>query len=212
MAGLANLIPIPGVDWFFEDYFRRQIPLTLAERQHKTLDRHVVGILNKPSSAGCLNSCLGLPIKLVVELIKRISRKIVYFLTIKEATDKISLYWQQAFLMNYMLAIGHLETVESALLAKEAMAKTIETTNTSPIIQLAQETIAGTKHIFRSLRRARGGTEDELIQEKKSYLAQQWSEFEEYFQSLAEQYTQTYKTLQQSPSDDIPPQIPTLES
>lgn len=137
-------------------------------------------------------------------LIKRISKKILYFLTIKEASDQVSLYWHQAFLMNYMLLRGNLTDAESAKAARQAMWQVIETTYRSSLLQLAQQIVGGTGPILRSLLKFRQGHEDELVQNtKKEQMFGWWADFQAYFEALAALYDQTcqakLKALQQPP-------------
>lgn len=194
LAGLAILIPIPLVDWAFEEFFRRRIPAAIARHQGRTLAPEIKSKLNQ-SSDSCLTSCLALPVKLIFELIKRISRKLLYFLTIKEAADKVSLYWHRAFLIDYMLSVGDLEREESAQVARQALEQVLDKATTSPLTHLARQVTGGTRHILRTLRRARRGTEDEMIQQKKSQIAQHWADFEEYLKTLAADYDRVYQMM-----------------
>lgn len=195
-AGLSILIPIPVVDWLFEQYFRARMPRAIAKRRDQTLEPAVVKTLNRRFEAGCLRGCLTVSWKALIWLIKRISRKILYFLTVKEATDMISYYWHQAFLMDYMLVKGHLAQEATALPAREAMDATLATVTISPLLQLAKRVTAGTRHILQTLRRARQGDEDDLIEEKRGQMQQDWTDFADYLAMLAAQYDRAYQDLQ----------------
>ena len=198
LAGLAILIPIPGIDWLFETFFKRRMPRAIIRHRQQEVAPPIITILNKdPNAKGCWRSCLTLPIWGLIALIKKLSRKILYFLTVKEATDKTSYYWSQAFLIDYMLLAGYLKNTESAQLAHQAMARVLEANATSPLLQLAQKIITGPKYIFSSLRKARQGDESELIQEKKSILAKAWDDFEDYFNDLAVDFDKTYQEVYQ---------------
>ena len=191
-AGLSVLIPFVGLDWAFESFFRYRMPLTIAKRRQKKLPPGVQRELNK-SDAGCMQSCMTLPFKTVLVLLKKLSRKILYFLTIKEAADQLNYYWHQAFLIDYMLVEGHLVDEESAMIARHAMRHVLEETDTSPLNQLAGQVIAGSRHVLGSLRRVRRqDEEDAMLREKKSLMAQYWVEFSEYFEELAHFYHQSY--------------------
>lgn len=193
-AGLSVLIPIPVVDWLFEEFFRRRIPGSIAKRRERVLPAEVISELNRGSGeGGCLKSCVALPIWAVWELIKRLSRKILYVLTVKEASDKISLYWHQAFLMDYMLLQGHLETAESATVARQSMGKLLAGFTTSPLHNLAAQVIAGSRHIFWTLRNFRRGNDDELMEQTQANMKQHWADYAGYFRALAALYDQTYQ-------------------
>jgi hypothetical protein len=128
-------------------------------------------------------------------LLKRISRKIFYFLTIKEATDKVNYYWHQAFLIDHMLTVGHLDNEETARTARQSMDEVLRETTTSPLLQLAQQVTVGTRHVLKTLRRVRRGREDEVVEQKKSQMIQQWADFDDYFAALAVLYDQLYKKI-----------------
>ena len=202
-AGLSVLIPIPLVDWVFEQYFRLRIPGSIARYRGNFVPARVIGIVNQ-SGEGCLGSCLTLPFKGVVILLKQLSRKILYFLTVKEASDQLSFYWHRAFLIDYMLLAGHLEDEESARLAREAMERVLVDTTISPLSSLAGSVVTNTRHLFRTLRRARRGEEDELVQQKKTFLARRWSEFDGYLQELAARYYHTYQQLRSEAENSQP--------
>jgi hypothetical protein len=114
-AGLSALIPIIALDWLCEQYFKRRIPSAIAKSRGTTLPLAVQYELNKNHNrAGCVKSCLLLPILTGFWLLKKLSKKILYFLSVKEAADNVNYYWHQAFLMDYALTAGHLETPELA--------------------------------------------------------------------------------------------------
>jgi len=192
-AGLAVLIPIPILDWLFEEFFRRRMPATIAHRHQINLPAPIKRELNRgDAERGWLSTCLLLPLKGIYWFIKTLSKKILYFLTIKEAADQVSRYWHQAFLINYMFAAGHLSDKRSAKAARQAMWQVIEASQASPLLQLAQQVVSGTRHIMRSLFRLRRGQEDELIAAKKSEMRGLWVNFADYFAALAALYDQAY--------------------
>jgi hypothetical protein len=146
---------------------------------------------------GCLRAALTWPLKLIWDLLKRLSKKILYFLTVKEATDQISHYWHQAFLTDYMLLVGHLNTVESTQIARQALDVVLQTTITSPLLQLAQQVVRSSSNIFRLLRRARKGEEDEALNQPRSEMNRHWADFSDYFEALAQQYEETCERIRE---------------
>lgn len=190
-AGLSILVPIPFVDSAFEWFFKRRVPGAIARWRGRRLDPTVVAELNHEKSSW-LESCLMLPVTLTWGLIKRLSKKVLYFLTIKEATDHLSYQWHRAFLIDYALQQGHLETRADAEVARLAMEYALATGTTSPLENLAQRLIPHTRHITRSLRKARKGEEDEVIEEKRNMMAKAWVGFAEYLADMAFRYEQTY--------------------
>ncbi len=193
LAGLSVLIPIPLLDTVFEAFFRRRMPTGIARSRGRVLPASIQAEL-RLSSGSWLKACLTLPLTLTIGLVQRLSRKLLYFLTIKEATEKLSQYWHRAFLLDYMLAAGHLETVASAQVARQAMEQVLATTS-SPLTQLAHHVIAHTRHIWQTLRRARRGHEDDVIAQTRAQLEQRWGDFAGYFEAVAARYEHHYREL-----------------
>lgn len=191
MAGLAVLVPIPVLDWILEEIFRRRMPQAIAAQRGQRLRPEVAAELNKSDRSWWV-TCLLLPVVGLFWLIKRISKKILYFLTVKEATDQVSLYWHQAFLIDTMLRQGHLEDEGSAQAARRAMWRVIKSTHRSPLWQLAQQIVHRSRHIVRSLLKFRRGQEDELVQANKQQMRNSWQKFQTYFEALAPLYDQAY--------------------
>lgn len=210
LAALAMLIPIPVLDWIVEWFFSRRILRAISKRQARQLDPGVIRLLNKNNDRGCkgyLVGCLTLPLKLTIELIKSLSRKILYFLTIKDATNQLSHYWHQAFLLDHMLLAGHLDDVESAKVARLAMEKVLSTSTNSPLLKLAQQVTSSIGSVFGVLSQARRHKPDHALEQPfdtRSVRAPQalqiggrWSDFEAYLRRLAAQYEQVYQALQE---------------
>jgi hypothetical protein len=198
LAGLSVLIPIPLVDWLFERFFRQRMPVTITRYRGRRQPPEIVQALNR-SSEGCLGSCLLLPFKALLIFIMRLSRKILYFLTVKEATDQLSYYWHQAFLIDYMLLAGHLDNEASTEIARAAMDQVLAQTGTSPLTTLAWSVVRQARHLLRTLLRARRGEEDELIHQEKTFLAAHWSDLEPYLRELAGRYYLVYEQLKRQP-------------
>lgn len=190
-AGLSALVPLPFLDTLFEAYFRRRMPRVIARNRDRRLSTAVLKEINR-SSDSWLRGCLIFAITFIPRLLVKLSRKLLYFLTVKEATDKLSYYWHRAFLLDYLTLSGHLDELQSAAVAKQALEQTLSGLETSPVQQLAGRIVNRSGRILRTLRRARRGTEDESIREDKSIMARNWSSFSTYFESLAEQYDSLY--------------------
>ena len=195
LAGLAILIPIPLLDLFFEWIFKRRMPQAIAKRNGRTLSSETVRQLNR-SNWSCLG-CLLWPLELVWLLLKRTYRTILYFLTVKEATDKLSYYWHRAYLLNKMMERGDLATDEEAALAAQALHQVLESVTTSPLTQLAKEVVANVRHILRSSWRwLRRKQEDEMMAKTRSQMATAWRDLSGYFEQVAAQYEARLEQLQ----------------
>jgi len=193
LAGLSILIPIPFLDSAFEWFFSRQIMPTLIVRRGYKPSLPALSEFERDGDPW-YTGCLLWPVSLSWSIIKRFSKKILYFLTVKEATDKLSYYWHRAFLLDYILALGHLDDPNAASLARLALAHTLNSAGISPLTQLARQIAAAPGHIFRSLRRARRGKVDAELQAKRSLIAQTWDSFAGYLDDLAARYDRAYAT------------------
>lgn len=111
---------------------------------------------------------------------------------VKEATDKLSAYWQRAFLLDYALAAGHLATVESARQAQQIMEEVLKS-SPSPMIRLARMVLLSPLQVMRLLRRAFNSQTPIVAPQQQNALRRQWSAYQDYLQALAERYEQTYR-------------------
>ncbi|WP_420630611.1 hypothetical protein [Candidatus Leptofilum sp.] len=194
LAGLALLIPIPLVDLLFEWIFKRRMPQAIARRNGRTLPSETVRQINS-SQFSCLG-CLLWPLELIWLLLKRTYRTILYFLTVKEATDKLSFYWHRAYLLDKMIERGDLDHQEGAALAAQALHQVLDELTTSPLTQLAQEVVANVRHILRSSWRwLRRKQEDEMMARTRSQMALAWRDLSTYFAQVGAQYEQKLDQL-----------------
>ena len=197
-AGLSILIPIPLLDVAFEHIFRRRMPGAIGKRNGRSLPKDTIHELNR-LPPGCLQTCLGWPILILFTFLKRLYRTIFYFLTIKDASDSLSRYWHQAFLLDHMMRAGYTDDPATVPLAAEALRQILAEISTSPLSQLAQEIVSSVRHIFASLRRViRRGEEDEIVIQTKERMATIWSSYDSYFAEVAVRYEARYAQLMAS--------------
>ena len=196
LAGLAVLVPIPLLDWLLEQLFRRRMVPAIARRYGQPLTPAIQAELAL-SQRSCLASCIGLVFAATFGLAKRVSRKLLYFLTIKDASEQLSFYWQRAFLIRHMIEAGHLESVDSARLARQAMDQVLEVSS-SPLRGVARQVIAGTRNVGLTLLRARRGHTDALIQQTETRMRQNWASVSGYLTTVANQYDHVYDRLRTS--------------
>jgi hypothetical protein len=191
LAGLSVLVPIPFLDDAFEAFFRGRIPGAVARSRGRTLPDDVRAILGEGDDRG---GCAAIPVRLTLGLLKRLSRKILYFLTIKSATDRLSQYWSRAFLIDHMMMAGHLESAPSARVARQAMDEAL-TTVAGPLPRVAAQVIATSRNVWPALRRARRGEEAEEVRQVRSQMEGRWGEAAEDLRSLAGRYDAAYARL-----------------
>jgi hypothetical protein len=191
LAGLSVLVPIPFLDDAFEAFFRKRIPGAVARARGRTLPDDVREVLGEGDDRG---GCATIPLRLTLGLLKRLSRKVLYFLTIKSATDRLSHYWARAFLIDHMLVAGHLEGAASARVARSAMDEVL-TTMSGPLPRVARQVITSTRNVWPALRRARRGEEAEEMRQVRSEMEGHWDEAASDLRSLATRYDAAYARL-----------------
>ncbi|MEM7334192.1 MAG: hypothetical protein AAF490_19050 [Chloroflexota bacterium] len=193
-AGLSVLIPIPLVDLLFETIFKRRMVQTIAKRNDRQIPPDIARLVNR--SQGCWPGCLMWPITLTLEFLKRLYRTILYFLTIKAASDQLSYHWHRAFLIDFMIRRGDLATLERARLAGIAMDEVLQTTTTSPLMQLATQISNGFRHVSRTtwnfLRR---NQEDKVLINAREEMEASWNDFSGYLIQLAKKYEANFAQL-----------------
>lgn len=194
LAGLSVLIPVPFVDDAFEAYFRRRMPERIARARGRELPEGVEAELTQ-DRRGWLRNLLLLPVRLTVGLLARLSRKLLYFLTVKKATDRLSHYWSRAYLLDHMLAAGHLETPRSARIARAAMERVLAASS-GPMRRVANGVVTRARDVGEMLRRARRGEEDEALRRTRGEIEERWGDAAEDLGTLAARYDQLYLQLQ----------------
>lgn len=199
-AGLAILIPIPFVDALLEEYFRRRMPRDIARRRGRTLSPAVLRTINRRRREGCLAGCLMMPLDLIIYVLRNLYRTVVYVLSVVDASNKLSLYWHRAFLLDYLIGRGHLDSLAQAAPAAEALHRVLNSTETSPMINLAQQIIETARHQIRGLLRAifrfvRRREETAEFKRRRQTIADQWAEFHDYLIELAGRYDAAYETV-----------------
>ena len=142
-----------------------------------------------PGAAGCARGCLRMalirPIVFLITLIfRKITRKVLFFLTIKDAVDTFVQTFHEAYMLRHALALGILREpalagtgpvlVDPRLLAvRDAVEAVVRSTDTRPVSHLARSVFAGSrrlavqtaKRMTRVLRLRRRDGEAEITEE-----------------------------------------------
>lgn len=196
LAGLSVLIPIPFLDSLTEDYFRNRMVRAIAQRRGQPLHPLADDTINR-SQKGVLSfvgGCLLWPFRFAVDLVLRLSRKILYFLTIKKAIDSLNRYWQRAYLLDYMVIKGYLADAEHLEAAARALELVLKTEGSSPLTRLASEIVKSPGRLIQSVRRAqKKGEEDTKMQETRTTMSQSWNRYDDYFQRLQGHFDVAYQ-------------------
>lgn len=195
LAGLSALIPFPLIDTLFEAYFRRRMIHTIAHQRSRALSPAAVRVLNQDPLASTARTLLTLPLTLTVGLIVRLSRKLLYFLSIRRAVNLLTYYWRRAYLLDYIVRQGHLSTHESAAAAVAALDTVLAQSGSGPFRWLAQHVVNHTPYVLRTLWHARHGQEDPPILTIRAELAERWPALDDYLATLARRYDEQFETL-----------------
>lgn len=200
LAGLSVLIPIPFLDSITEDFFRNRMVATIARRRNQVLHPQAEAVVNRTKFEmwTWLGGCFLWPFRFALDLILRLSRKILYFLTIKKAVDALNYYWRRAYLLDYMIRNGYLSdelSLEQAVLALEQI---LAEEDRSPMTSLARELLKSPSRLVRAVRQARIGEDSGEVLEIRRTMDGTWDRYEDYLQRLQNRFKHVYETQQLS--------------
>lgn len=100
LTGLTPLIPVPLLDDAVKGYLRRRLVRKLAASCGRTLSREELDALTAERRGGCFGGCLG---TLIFYPLKKIFRKVFFFLEWKRAVDLTSRTYHFGHLIVYAL-------------------------------------------------------------------------------------------------------------
>jgi hypothetical protein len=100
LTGLTPLIPVPVLDDMAKGYFRRRLVRTLAAARGRALAAADVDALTAERGGGCLGGCVG---AVLVYPLKKMFRKVFFFLEWKRAVDLTSRTYHFGYLAAYAL-------------------------------------------------------------------------------------------------------------
>ncbi len=106
LVALAGLIPFPFVDAWIQDALRRQLVRSLAKHHNAELEGQHVEILVRQNNNllwGCFQGVVWWPIKKII-------KKLVYILTVKDAADAAADTFIRGEMLRRALAAGVLPT------------------------------------------------------------------------------------------------------
>ncbi len=198
LAGLSALIPVPYVDSALEARFRRRMVHSIARQRNRTLHPAALHALQEDPVSSIVKDVLRLPINLSIGLVRRFSRKVLYFLSVKRAVDLLTFYWRRAYLLDYMVRQGHLSSEATAPAAVAALNTVLAQSGSGPFRWLAQQVVAGTPHVAGLLWEALPGgkkPDQSLLLNLRTLLAEKWPDASDYLRSLARRYDEQMANL-----------------
>jgi len=192
-AGLTALLPIPFLDLAFETYFRRRMPETIAKVRRR---EQAVGARRRLGRGIghflTLEGCLAVPIGVVLYIVKKIWRKLVYVLAIADATSMVSAYWQRAYLLDHIITAGHAGPDVDWQRSAAVFENVLEQTDTSPLMGLARQTVSSVHRVFRLLILSRRHGAAEETESLSGILRSHWDAAEGSLRQIALNYNEEY--------------------
>lgn len=173
VTGLCNLIPVPLVDDWARDLLRKRHAMELAKSHGVELDAvdgKVLACGYSPLSArgcvrGCLYSAIVKPTRFLIEKVfRKIVRKVLFFLTIKDVVDTVSESFHEGYLLRHALATGALQATGGApagggprpevLAVRRAIEAARDAVDHRPVEKAIGAAIRGSRRIYRRAGRA----------------------------------------------------------
>ena len=105
LVGLTPLIPLPLADDLAKQFLQQRMVRSLARTHGVTIDeKDLPGMLSVlPAKKGCLSGCL---LSAIAYPLKKLARKIFFFLEIKRAVDLTSYTYHYGYLLDYAMREG----------------------------------------------------------------------------------------------------------
>ena len=100
LTGLTPLIPVPLLDDLVKSYFRKRLVRSLAASAGRPLTDEELNALAAEPAGGCLGGCV---MSVLVYPLKKLFRKIFYFLEWKRAVDLTSRTYHFGYLVGHAL-------------------------------------------------------------------------------------------------------------
>lgn len=192
-AGLTPLIPVPLVDLVFERVFRQRMAGAISRARSRSLTpqgRERLGRSHQPWSAQ--SGCFALPMTLATYVIKKLWRKLAYFLAVADAATQLSLYWHRAYLLDHLIRAGHADPTADVERAGATLERVLRESDTASLMGLARQLIGGGRRWLRLLVRARREGSASMHGRLEEFVAGHWEILEESLRPVAHRYNQVY--------------------
>lgn len=147
LCGLTPLIPVPFVDDLFFAAFGRSLVGRLATLHGRDLTVSQIEILVARPKSGC---ALGFLVGALLYPLKKVLRKIFFFLEWKRATDVVARTYCVGFLLDLALEQNFVES-HGAEKVRAALDAVLARTNTSPAKHAIAGVVGGSKNVLKNL-------------------------------------------------------------
>lgn len=151
LTGLTPLIPVPVLDDVVKGYFRRRLVRAQAAARGRALSDAEVSALAEERGGGCLRGCV---VQAVVYPVKRLFRKVFYFLEWKRAVDLTSQTYHFGYLVGYALEARAGGATLLDAYGAERVGAAVEAVCREAPVKPVERAVAGT---FRQSRKALSG-------------------------------------------------------
>ncbi|MCP4656556.1 MAG: hypothetical protein GY856_14180 [bacterium] len=158
LSGLCPLIPIPFLDDWARDLLKKRLVAELVRRHGGGLADPELKLLacghHPPTLEGCVRGCFSFALIKTVALVaakvlRKVFRKILIFLTIKECVDGFSRTFHEAYLVRHALLLGRLPASETGVLeVRQAIEAAVAQVDPRPIEQLVRRAFAGSRKLL----------------------------------------------------------------
>lgn len=172
LIGLTPVIPIPFADDIAKSYFQRRMMRKIASEYGQNLSSEDLKTLTIERNSGCLGGCLA---SVLFYPIKKIFRKIFFFLEIKRAVDSISQAYHQGYMLECAFEEGLCEPTGSYKIVeiRDAIEATCSEVGTNPIEKAVGATLKHSKKaikdvaetLWKNLSRITGQPNEEQLQQ-----------------------------------------------
>ena len=143
LGGLTALIPVPFLDDWTLDLIRRRLARELFARHGVPLSREARAVLTAKGPwavSGCLYQAFFVlvlvPVKILTFFFKRLARTLLFFLALKQATDRASEVFHEGYLLESALRRELIDApAETEVVARvmNAIRQTVLEVDTSPV-------------------------------------------------------------------------------
>jgi hypothetical protein len=186
LVGMTPLIPLPFLDDIAQSYFERRMIERLAGAHRLALTPAQLDELGtQPDAAGCVKGCL---LNLLLYPIKKLLRKIFFFLEIKRTIDLVATTYAKGHVLDRVLARGLCAPAgpHPPAQVRGAAERALARVGTSPIELAVRHTFSSSTALIRGLvdqlfaalrRLTRGASREQIAEAVRSVEEQPSPEF-----------------------------------
>jgi uncharacterized protein (DUF697 family) len=149
MGGLCPLIPVPFIDDIILSVIRKRMVASLCQAHQLSPSKAAIKALSKEKS-GCALGCL---FSVVAYPVKKILKKVFFFLSIKGAVDTTSTMLHRGYLLNHCLVSGvlnaaTLEDQASLLRVQTSIVTACDHVDPRPINQILKRVFGASRALL----------------------------------------------------------------